>query len=376
MTGKRADGEGSIRRRRDGGWEARLSLPEGSRKSVYGKTRDEAVRRLREAQRARDQGLPFAPAALTVRQWCLRWVETAASRVRPSTAARYRQLVERQVVPTWGRIRLSQLTPAEVERGLEMLLKTGLSPRTVGHVRAVLRTSLNDAQREGLLARNVATLAKAPRVPREVPKVLDPSEVGAVVAAMPDDGLRRLVIVAVHTGLRQGELLGLRWSDVNLEVHELHVTQALQRVAGRYELVDVKSSTSRRTIPLTAAAVSTLEDQRQWQMEARLAAGGRWHELIPGLVFTTDRGHPVNGPSLTHRFEDALQATGLPVIRWHHLRHAYAGLALGSGSDLATVSGLLGHSSVALTASTYAGIMPSLKRQAADRLGDLLKVPG
>lgn len=138
----------------------------------------------------------------------------------------------------------------------------------------------------------------------------------------------------------------------------------------------MKSNSSRRTVPLSDVAAATLDAERKAQLETRLLAGGRWREPLPGLCFTTATGLPRNGPTLTHQFERALQRAGLPVIRWRHLRHAYAGLMLGSGSDLATVSGLLGHSSVALTASTYAGVMPSLKRGAADRLGLLLQRPG
>ncbi len=382
MGARRRRGEGSIRQRPNGLWEGTLTIPGASpgtqrRRAVYGRSLTEVRAKLQALQQQLAEGMEPPDQRLTVAGWCSAWVEQVVERLRPSTLTRYRQLVAQQIIPTWGRVRLAQLTPSGVERGLRQLTDGGLSPRTASHVRAVLRAALSDAQREGLLARNVASLAKPPRVAREAPKVLTPAEARAVIDAMPDPGLQRLVAVAVNTGLRQGELLGLRWTDVDGQAAELHVTQALQRVAGAYRLVEVKSISSRRTVPLTADAVAALEDQRRWQAEARLAAGSRWRP-IPGLgelVFTTDRGQPLNGTSLTHRFEDALRAAGLPVIRWHHLRHAFAGLMLGSGSDLATVSGLLGHSSVSLTASTYAGLMPSLKRAAADRLGLLLQRP-
>ena len=380
MGARRRRGEGSIRQRPNGLWEGTLTIPGASpgtqrRRAVYGRSLTEVRAKLQALQQQLAEGMEPPDQRLTVAGWCSAWVEQVVERLRPSTLTRYRQLVAQQIIPTWGRVRLAQLTPSGVERGLRQLTDGGLSPRTASHARAVLRAALSDAQREGLLARNVASLAKPPRVAREAPKVLTPSEAWAVIDAMPDPGVQRLVAVAVNTGLRQGELLGLRWGDVDWEARELHVTQALQRAPGEYRLVEVKSASSRRTVPLTGDAVVALENQRRWQVEARLGAGRRWREPIPGLVFTTNRGQPLNGTSLTHRFEDALQAAGLPVIRWHHLRHAFAGLMLGSGSDLATVSGLLGHSSVSLTASTYAGLMPSLKRAAADRLGLLLQRP-
>ena len=139
--------------------------------------------------------------------------------------------------------------------------------------------------------------------------------------------------------------------------------------------MEVKSRTSRRTVPLTADSADALAQERQSQLEARLAAGSRWRESIPALVFTTATGAPRSGSAITHQFADALSAAGLPPMHWHHLRHAFAGLMLASGSDLSTVSSLLGHTSVNLTASTYAGVMPSLKRHAADRLGALLQRP-
>ena len=132
----------------------------------------------------------------------------------------------------------------------------------------------------------------------------------------------------------------------------------------------------KRTVPLTDDALAALSDERSARLEARLAAGGRWRQPIPGLCFTTTTGKPVNGTSLTHRFERALIQADLPAIRWHHLRHAFAGLMLGTGAELATVSHLLGHSSVTLTAHTYACELPSLKKAAADQLGRLLQRPG
>jgi integrase len=169
--------------------------------------------------------------------------------------------------------------------------------------------------------------------------------------------------------------LGLRWQDVDWRTAELHVSQALQRLGGTYQLVDVKSRTSRRALPLTPTALDVLIQERQSQEDARTAAGRRWREPIPGLIFTTATGQPRNGGTITHHFATALAAAGLAPMHWHHLRHAFAGLMLASGVDLGTVSSLLGHSSFSLTLSTYAGVAPSLKRQATDQLGRLLTQP-
>ncbi len=348
-------------------------MVEGVRRSVYGATQAECVAKLQQLQHSVTVGLPVTPERLTVGAFAQRWLEGARPRLAPSTATRYTQIVNEQIVPTWGRLWLSKLRPEDVDGGLAKLQAGGLSPRSCSHVRAVLRTALNDGLRKGTVPRNVASLSSPPRVPYQRPTMLSPDEVQAVLDALDDPTMRRMVTVALATGLRQGELLGLRWQDV--ADGQLRVSYALQRVAGRYELVRPKSDSSRRSVPLTPDAVTALEDQRQAQRLAQLAAGGRWRPMIADLIFTTATGQPVNGPALTHRFEAALARAGLPVIRWHHLRHAFAGLLLASGVELATVSHLLGHSDVSLTASTYAGIAPSLRQDAMSRLGALLRRP-
>jgi integrase len=232
----------------------------------------------------------------------------------------------------------------------------------------VLRSALTDAERHHHVALNAAKLSNSIRVPHQRPKVLTPDEARAVVAALPDPGLRRMATVSVNCGLRQGELLALTWGSVNWETRELHVSQSLQRVDKEYRLAEVKSSTSQRTLPLTAAAMEALAQERRAQLEARLLAGGKWREPIAGLCFTSPTGQPRSGSVVTHAFVAALAKAGLPSLRWHDLRVAFGGLLLASGVDLAVISRLLGHSGIAITARTYAGVGPSLERDAADRL--------
>lgn len=372
---RRGPGEGTVRERPDGLFEARLPpdwSADGRRHSLYAPTRTEAIRNLDAARRDAARGLPPTDARLTVGAFLARWLETIAPRIRPLTLQRYRQLVRYQLTPSLGRRRLAQLTPDHVAAMLAQLQADGLSPRTAAHARAVLRDALADAMRWGHVARNVAQLADAPRVAPPEPRILTPAEVEAVLAACTDAGLRRLATAAVHTGLRQAEELGLTWGDIDLDGAELHVRHALQRVGGAYSLVEPKSRTSRRAVPLTPAAVAALREEGQAQRLAQLAAGRRWRPPIADLVYTTRFGQPRHGAAVTHSFQGALTAAGLPVMRWHDLRGGYAGLLLAGGTDLGAVSALLGHSSVALTAATYAGVAPSLKRAAVDRLARLL----
>jgi integrase len=319
------------------------------------------------------EGLPLMDQRMTVGSFLTKWLETIEPRLRPSTFTRYKGLAEHQIIPQVGRVRLSRLSPADVASMLAKVQQEGRSPRTAAHCRAVLRAALSDAEKWGQVSRNAAKIADPPRVPHPQPMTMAPEEVNRMLEAMAGPDIANVVTVALWTGLRQGELLGSRWPDVDWQAGELHVTQALQRVAGEYRLVEVKSSSSRRTVRLTSPALEALQAERQKQLERRLASGGRWREPIPDLVFTSGSGQPRNGPAITHRFEKALISAGLPPMRFHHLRHLHGSLLLASGVDLATVSHMLGHSSVALTASTYAGVLPSLRQDAANRLEQLLK---
>jgi integrase len=370
---KRVMGHGSVSQRANGLWQSQISR-DGTRSTVYGRTQAQVVAKLHALQKQAADGLPAVNQRTTLAAFLKGWLELVASRVEPRTIRHYTYMVE-LITGELGRVKLARLSPSDVDRMLASLQTSGLSARTVSHVRAVLRTALTDGEKRGAVTRNVASLSDAPKVPYQPPRILSREAAWALLDAISDPGLQRMATVAVTTGLRQGELLGLRWQDVDWEHGELHVSQALQRLGGTYQLGDVKSRTSRRALPLTPPAVEALTEERQSQQNARLAAGRRWREPITGLIFTTATGQPRNGSAVTHAFADALSTAGLAPMHWHHLRHAFAGLMLSSGVDLGTVSSLLGHSSVSLTLSTYAGVAPSLKRQATDQLARLLARP-
>lgn len=378
MTRRRGQGEGTIRHRADGRWEGRIDLGWAGGKhharSLYGKTRQEVVLRLRQLQQQLDEGQPAFDQRTTVAQHLESWFQAAESRLRASTIVRYRNLIRHQILPALGQLRLVQLQPADVVGAMARWQAEGLSPRSVAQARAVLRAALGDAVRWGLVPQNAAQLASPPRIPRPEPRLIAPAEAERVVAAMSGaPQLQRLVVLSLHAGLRRDELLGLTWRAVDKENRELHVTRELLRLNGAYQLPEPKSRTSQRTLPLTSQAALVLEEERLAQAEARRLAGSRWHEPIPGLCFTSTTGAPRNPDTVTHQFRSAIIRAGLPNMHLHVLRKGFGGLMLASGVDLATVSALLGHSSVALTASTYAGVMPSLKRDAARRLERFLQ---
>ena len=377
MARKRASGEGAIRQRPTGLWEARVTVgwEQGKRirRSVYGKTQREVVEKLVPILAQVQRGEAPPSGTRTVGAFLEEWMEGLELRVRPSTAKRYRDLLRIYAIPALGRIKLPRLTPQQVEALLTRMRRAGLAPRTAWHLRAVLRSALTDAVRAGEVTRNAAALAHPPKVEPFQVEPMTPIRARALLDTITGTDLEAPVSLALWTGLRQGELLGLRWSDVDLAARRLSVTTSLQRRGREYFLEPTKTAKSRRTIGLPDPAVEALTTHRQRQLQQRLLLGPAWAAQFGSLVFTDALGRPLDGRALTVRFQALVDRTGLGPIRFHDLRHAAATLMLASGTDLKVVSEVLGHSAIATTANVYAGVLDELKTDAADRLAQLLR---
>jgi integrase len=376
MAGRRGHGDGSIFKRKLGGkvvgWVAMVDLgfENGKRKrqAFYGRNRDEVQGKLDEARHSLRKGTFVAGPKITTAQWLERWLrDVAKPNVRPSTFRRYKDLTEQHIAPGIGRIPLERLTPADVRQLLNAKAET-LAPRTVHHIRAVLRTALHQAERDGLITRNAAALAESPHVERQEMKSLNPDQARAFQQAIKGDGEEALYLVALDSGLRQGEVLGLRWQDVDLATGVVRVSRALQRVNGKLELVDVKSKTSHRAIKLGAVAAQALRDHHARQSDE----SGRVTWLPFGLVFTGAHGLPLDGTALTKRFQGVLKAAGLPRLRFHDLRHSSASLLLSQHIPARVVMERLGHSTITLTLNTYSHVIAELNQEAADAIDRVL----
>ena len=241
----------------------------------------------------------------------------------------------------------------------------GLSPRTVQYARAVLRKALNQALRWGLVPRNVATLVDPPRSKRHEIVFFAPDQANAFLDTARGDRLEALYRVALSLGLRQGEALGLRWEDVDLERGVLRVRVALQRIDGVPQLVEPKTPRSHRTIALPRPLAAHLRAHRTRQITERLACP-RWQDW--DLVFPSSVGTPLSPQNLTKRYKALLRDAGLPAMRFHDLRHSCASLLLAQGVPARVVMETLGHSQIGLTLNTYAHVMPELQRQAAEAM--------
>jgi len=374
-------GEGGVRRRPDGRWEATLELGlmhgKRKRKSVYGKTKREVLQKLGVARRELEQGLPVADERQSVADYLARWLrESIAPRRAPRTTASYEQMVRCHIVPALGAYRLSKLAPQHVDAMVRGMLQRGSSPRTTLYALAIVRAALNRAVKWELLGRNVATLVDPPRAHRHKASFLTKEQAWALLDALKGDRLAALYILLLSTGLRRGELLGLRWDDLDLEEGVLSAHHAIQRLPGvGWVDREQKTETAQRTIALIPLAVTALRQHRIRQLEERLAAGNTWDDR--NLVFPNSVGRPIEGGNLLRRsFAPLLQRAGLPHMKLHELRHSTGSLLLSMDVQMKVVQELLGHSQITLTLDTYAHVLPGMQREALQRLERLLTERG
>jgi len=362
--GKRGNNEGSITRRSDGRWQARVTQENGKRKSLYGKTRQEVAQRLTAALRQRDQGLPLVEEKQTVEQYLESWLATMKPSVRARTWQRYEQYVRLHTVPLLGKITLAKLTPQQIQRLYADRLEAGSSTTSVKHLHTVIHKALEDAMCLGLVQRNVADLVKPPRMRHNEMQVLSLEQTRTLLTTAKGDRFEALYLLAVTTGMRRGELLALRWREVDLGAFPtIQVRATLQKTKEGFQYTEPKSARSRRKIALTTAAAAAVRTHRARQQEERLRVGPAWQNN--DLVFCTHEGRPLLGSNLLNRnFWPLLTKAGLPRIRFHDLRHTAATLLLLQDVHPKVVSEMLGHSSVSLTLDVYSHVLPDMQRDA------------
>ncbi len=373
---RRGRGEGSITRRRDGRWSAIVSLGyEGgkrARKTLYGHTKEAVREQLTKLLRDRDQGLPIRTGGQTLESYLTAWLANRKPSIRPRTYEFYESMVRLHIIPELGRLRIEKLAPEHVQPFLNRKLKSGLSPMTVKHIRAVLTIALKQATKWNLVARNAAALTDGPKIEREPVKPLDAEEARKLLDTLAGHSLEAFFSVSLAVGLRRGEALGLRWEDIDLDAAILRVNQSLQRVDGKLQLLPLKTKSSRRTIPLPEFVVAALRRQRARQAEYRLAAGQEWQGAADNLVFTSSIGTRLWPRNVDRSFKTALKAAGLARTKLHNLRHTAASFMLAQGVHPKVVQEVLGHSRISTTLDTYSHVTGGLMEEAARKIDALL----
>lgn len=363
MGGKRGNNEGTIIHRQDGWWEARITLEGGKRKSFYGKTRQAAARQLAEALRDRDKGLPVISGRQTVAQYLASWLDSIKPTIRPRTWRRYEEFMRLHIIPALGTTAITKLTGQQLQLLYARKLEEGLSSTTVHHIHTALHKALDSALRLDVVQRNVSELVDPPRMRHHEMKTLSEKQARQLLQAAEGTRHEALYTVALATGMRQGELLALRWENVNLERATLQVRATVQRTRSGLEFSEPKTGYSRRQVALSRTAVEALQVHRLRQLEERLKIGGAWEDH--NLVFPNEIGRPIEAGNLLQRgFYPLLKKAGLPRIRFHDLRHTAATLLLGRGVNPKIVSEMLGHADVSITLKLYSHVTPDMQQQA------------
>ncbi len=372
MAGKRGHGEGNIRKRADGRWEARVMLPDSVRKSFYGETRQEVATKLRDALHDVGKGIPLPDERQTVKQYLTSWYEGMKPQVRQSSYRRYGDFIN-HLVPALGRHSLTKLSPQQLQAFYTKKLADGLSPTTVHAIHSMLHRALEDALQMGLVSRNVSEMLKPPKRGHREMQPLSVIEVRHFLAAVRGDRFEALYILALSTGMREGELLALRWQDVDLTRRIVQVRLNVQETAGRYILAETKTAYSRRTVALTQAAVDALAAHWQRQQLEKARMGSLYDDALD-LVFPNGYGGIMIPHNIAKRsFKRYLEQAGLSrSVRFHDLRHTAATLLLASGVNVKVVSEMLGHSSVSITLSIYAHVLPHMQQSAVSAMDVLL----
>ena len=375
MAKRRANGEGSIRKRKDGRWEGRYTAGrdpvtgKAIYKNVLGKTQAEVKEKLKaaiEKSAVRTVSMEHS----TVGQWLDTWMENYAKlQVRASSYKTYQGFTENHIKPTLGDLPLEKLTAMDLQRLYKHLLESGrvecresrskpkgLSVKTVRNINQMISSALNCAVEQHLISANPTKGCVLPKLEKKEMKILPPESLGTFFEEARRSGVFELYYIDLATGLRRGELLGLKWSDIDLDKGIIHVRRQVLRQNGEVVEAPLKTKNSYRNIAIGADAVEVLKGMEQKDE----------------YVFSSPFGGPMSPDSVLHMLQRVLKRAGLERIRFHDLRHTFSVLALQNGVDVKTLSAMLGHYSAGFTLDTYAHVTTSMQKQAANAVGSFL----
>ncbi len=377
MPKKRANGEGNIRKRKDGRWEGRYTAGRNTQgkpvyKNVLGRTQAEVKEKLAKAIEE-SKGLDVAKSGqYTVGQWMDVWFENYAKiKVRPSSHATYKGYIENHIKPYIGSIPLDKLTTLQAQELYKKLLNSGrvdrkesqkkpkgLSVKTVRNIHQVLSSAMDFAKSQKLIVMNPTEACALPKLEHREMKTLTADKLSAFLQEAKRSGVYEMYYLELATGLRRGELLGLKWEDVDLESGVLHIRRQIARINGEVVEAPLKTKNSYRTLSIGTDAVEILRGQKA--------------QAVSDYVFPSPAGGPISPDSVLNMLHRVLKRAGLPKVRFHDLRHTFATLALQNGVDVKTVSGMLGHYSAGFTLDTYAHVTTQAQREAAKTMSSLL----
>ena len=375
---RNASGSGTIRQRSDGRWEARYSYEDElgikKRASIYAGTEKECRKKLTAILKTVDDGSYRKAQRYTVAQWLDEWVNTYCKDLKPMTLEGYRSKIKTNIKPYLGTALLSSLTNLKLQKYYNQL-EAGdkdhkpLSPKSIQNIHGIFHRALKQAVIAGLIPSNPADNVKLPKVKKPDLKPLMDDDVKCFLAAIKGNRYERLYLLALFSGMRQSEIMGLQWDDIDMEAGNITVCRQLQKLrgTGEYIFLDETKNGKKRTASIAPSIVAILKAQRAQQAEWKLAAGSAWNNEH-NLVFTDELGGHLKHNTVFYDFKTIMESIGKPSTRFHDLRHSYAVNALQAGDSIKAVQEQLGHYSTAFTMDVYAAVSDTMRKQSQDRM--------
>ncbi len=370
---KRGHGEGSIfRRKSDGRWSAILTVGDGKRKYFYGATRKEVQDKLKQAQRDLDQGKLIIGPHQPLSHFLDHWLEDVHKpTIRQSSYIKYRRFLDRHILPALGTLPVNKVTPQHIQGLYGQLTKAGLSGVTIRSIHGLLHRALATALRWNLVSSNACDAVTLPRYAPAAARPLSRDEIRRLLDAARGHTLEALLTLAVTTGMREGELLGLRWPDIDFQHASLSLQRTVSYLSGHgFVEHEPKTASGKRRVALSGRVLETLTRHRERQRQLRATAGPSWQDR--DLVFCTATGNYIHPGNLIRTFRQVLAKASLPRIRFHDLRHSAATMLLSQGIHPKVVQELLGHRTITMTMDTYSHVLPSLQQEAMQQWDTLL----
>lgn len=380
MAKKRANGEGNIRKRKDGRWEGRYTAGHdpvtGKQvfKNVLGKTQAEVKEKLKRALEE-SQKVDFTKTGkYTVAQWMDEWYENVAKiKVRASSHQTYRGYIDNHITPNIGKLPLEKLTTMDLQKFYRKLMTKGrverieaehqpkgLSAKTVRNINQVISSAMDFAVAQRIISVNPCKVAALPKAEHKEMQTIPAEQLQAFLTEAKSSGVYEMYYIELATGLRRGELLGLKWGDIDWKNGIIKVKRQIARVDGKVVEAPLKTKNSYRTVTISPQAVEVLMQQRAKTKDE--------------FVFPSPNGGPISPDSVNNMLKRVLERAGIPKVRFHDLRHTFATVALQNGVDIKTVSGMLGHFSAGFTLDTYAHVTTAAQKEAAQTMGNVLSL--
>jgi integrase len=370
MARRRGNNEGCIYRRKDGLWCAQVSLS-GRRITKYGKSQKECRDWVKQMLVKIDGGLTYDGSQLTLERYAAQWLGGKGLSRKPSTVDNYRRDMERFILPALGKLRLQNIQPAHIRQLYLRMQAEGRGARTIQLVHITLHCALAQAVKEGLIGRNPLDAVERPKVETQQFQIFTEEQARQFLIAAAGSKYEAVFYLALTTGMRKGELLGLMWTDLDWDKGVLLIQRQLQQAGSTSAvLAPPKTRAGRRAIKLGHGALAQLDAHRKRQEMAKAFAGEKWQES--GLIFTSGIGTFLDQSKISREFKRILEKAGLPNIRFHDLRHTSISFLLDMNTPVNTVQIRAGHSKASVTMDIYGHAMARSQEEAAERIEELV----